>query len=132
MALPPAGVPLFLLPVVCKKQISQDTTDAALQVVPCDLQVHEIWPLCDSIGGTTVFTDVDVMIENGTTDIMSAELACVDASAIVGSATTFKVPSTDALSLLSKGDVLHLDINITGGSSPTGEGIGALLVCSRR
>lgn len=90
--------------------------------VPADGTIVAVEPIAGIIGGTTEFTDIDGMVENGTTDLFAANHALVDSSAIVMSSA----PSveTEAKKRVAAGDVLHLDLVTTGGSSPEADGFG--------
>lgn len=103
------------------------TADVAKVVVPYACRVHKVTPVHGTSGGGTPFTDLDVDVENGTTDIVTA-MALVDSSADVNTAVG---PETAALGVLAAGDVLHLDAVTTGGSSPSLVGYGVDLWVSR-
>ncbi|MFQ5915377.1 MAG: hypothetical protein ACE5JS_19585 [Nitrospinota bacterium] len=99
------------------RQITATTTDALLFKVPFKCRIVKVIGAVGAIGGTVDPTDVDLMIENGTTDILSAQIAAVDASAIASAPVTGTVAAgQDAL---AEDDVIHLDVTVTGGTSPT-------------
>jgi hypothetical protein len=124
MALPQAGVGLSCLRLVRNASFAADVTDAAILTVPFKCRIVTMMGFMEAIGGTTDFTDVDLEVQNGTTVINTTAIAIVQASAIVTGSGAVGSPDTDALAALAENDVLHLDIDITGGSSPTGVGCG--------
>lgn len=75
-------------------------------------------------------TDVDIDVEVGTTDLTSAVMAVADSSAIVSGGV--EVAPLAAAATLTAGDVLHLDVDVTGGTSPTIEGCWAEVWVTRR
>lgn len=110
-------------------QITATQADEALYRVPFNAQVVKLVGFCAAIGGTTVMTDLDFVVENGTTDICAA-IPVVDSSAIVTGATVVVDP-TSGQETLSAGDILHLDSTVTGGNSPTADGAGVDVWCVR-
>lgn len=64
-------------------------------------------------------TDVDIDVESGTTDLCDP-LAVADSSAIVAGGVESAPDS--GVETLAAGDILRMDVDLTGGSSPTIEG----------
>ena len=109
-------------------QITTTTADVATLVVPCKCRILTIYGGVHAAGGSTIMTDLDLTVENGSTDINSTALAVVNSSAVTNTANTNPDSGQDDL---AAGDVLHLDATVTGGSSPTADGAYAILWCVR-
>ena len=130
MGYPGKHVVLIPLVLTAKDGLTTTTADAATLDVPFDCYVHKVQALRPILGGTTVFTDIDIDVENGTTDLTDL-LASVDASAVVDGVEDD--PDSATIATLTDGDILHLDVTCTGGGgSPTATGAGAIVWVSRR
>lgn len=115
----------FTIPIVHHAQITADDTGGTTFTVPFKCRIVKANGTVEAIGGGTPFTDVDLKIKHGSTTVCT--LAAVDGSAIVsGGGNASPDYAIDA------GEVLELEIDITGGAStPTADGIGVNLYCVR-
>lgn len=122
--LPPVNVPLIPIRLNYPTQITVDVADAAVkEFVPFKCIVRRVTGTVRAIGGTTPHTDVDVQILKNTTEIVAA-LPVVDSSAIARPDGTLATVADADLTLDGVDDFLHLKlIDITGGSSPTCDGL---------
>ena len=111
-------------------QITADEANVVREVVPFGCRVVHVVAGAQAIGGTTVFTDVDVTVMNGATDLLASRIAVVNASTLAAPAEG-TLHATAANQKLSAGDVLDLDVDITGGSSPTMDGCYATVYAVR-
>lgn len=116
---------MFTVVVVHHAQITTDDTGGTTFKVPFKCRIVKAVGTVEAIGGGTPFTDVDLVIKEGSTTVCT--LAAVDSSAIVsGGGTAAPDYACDA------DDVLELEIDITGGAStPTADGINVCLYCVR-
>ncbi len=129
--LPAPGAGMLCIPLVHEAQFTADIDFGAaggLDIkVPFKCRVVAIAGTVRAIGGSTVFTDVDVTVRkyDGTTgtNLTSAALALVDSSAIVAGGAVGSLATTEASLILAANDRLQVKIDITGGSSPTGDGL---------
>jgi hypothetical protein len=118
--LDPAVGDVYSLDFYWKTQVVSDLTTGPTRKVPFKGRIVKVLGNVDAIGGTTVHTDIDIVIKDGSTVV--ATCAAVDGSAIVsGGAIVETNHEVDA------GDVLEMEIDITGGSSPTADGVSAQL-----
>jgi hypothetical protein len=131
LTLSPGVGDVIAVPITRFAAVSATTADIATQVAPCKGRVVGISARTEAIGGTTVPTDVDIMVEKGTTDILASAIAVVDSS----------TPQTPAMGTLTTtladlevadGDVFHVDATVTGGSSPTCTGIEVIVYLARQ
>ncbi len=107
--------------LTCVTQQSATAASIAKAIAPCKGRVVAVSAWVDTIGGTTKPTDVDLMIEKGTTDLHTL----IDA---VGSSTNNgpqmgTLVTTAASLAVAAGDIFHLDVTVTGGASPTVDGL---------
>lgn len=115
--LAPSVGDVYTLAFYHKTQITADDTTGVTSKVPFKGRIIGALASVEAIGGSTAPTDVDIVVKDGSTTI--ATLAAVDSSAIVsgGGLDTSINYQVDA------GDVVEVEIDITGGSSPTVDGI---------
>lgn len=134
MSFPHAGYPLIPLVLKAGQQLLTTTADAALYRVPFDCVVVAIQGGVTAIGGSVDPTDVDLMVEKATSDLLSAVIPAVNGSAInaAGVGLQGTLVTTQSLLSLAAGDVLHLDVTITGGTSPTVDGAEATVWVVRK
>lgn len=118
MAFPPASTPL--VPIrLSRVGLAADDTQADRFKMPFPAEVVAIECGVTKLAGSTPHTDVDVTVKNGSNDLLSARVAAVDASTIQGAGGVAGSLNTTAGRMrLAAGDVLNLDVDITGGSSP--------------
>jgi len=102
-------------------QQTQTAADVAKAIAPCKGRVVAVSAWVDAIGGTTKPTDYDIMVEKGTTDLHTI-IAAVGSSTNAGPQVGV-LSTTAATVAVAAGDVFHLDGTLTGGGSPTVDGI---------
>ena len=112
---------IFCLPIEVGRQLAATTTDAQVVKVPFKGRIIEVVGGVGAIGGTVDLTDVDLMIENGTTDILSAQIPAVNASTIAATPPTGAIAGGE--DDVAEDAVIHLDVTVTGGTSPTVDGV---------
>lgn len=117
----PAGIQaqVICIPFPCTRQIAATTADSFTHKIGFKGRVVGASASVGAIGGTTEATDVDVMFEKGTQDILAAQLAAVQSSAIVSGGANGTVSTTSADLAFTATDVFAMDVTLTGGSSPT-------------
>ena len=119
------------IPITHHAQITADDTGGTTFTMPFKGRLISAVGTVEAIGGTTVFTDVDLVVKNGTKSETLCTLAAVDASAIVSGGGT-SGPASAGVADFEEGDVMELEIDITGGGgSPTADGITVVLYCMR-
>ena len=116
-------VPLTLGPT--SVQITASGDSICTLKVPFKCRIVYCTAGYEAIGGSTDPTDVDVDLENGTTDI-GDPIAIWDSSAAISGGPVAMTPDSGQDDLAA-GDIIHLDVDITGGSSPTVDGVWATL-----
>lgn len=119
------GVPVYELRFYHKTQITGDDTTGITKKVPFSGRVIKVQGEVEAIGGTTVATDVDLVFKDGATTIGTA--APVDSSAIVSGGSIVEVTPYK----VTAGDVIEMEIDVTGGNSPTVDGIGGSVWIAR-
>ena len=96
-----------------------DVTKAAANTLPFAVICRGVEGFAQVIGGTTVHTDVDLVVLSGSTTLATL--------AVVNSSTRSTVPLTATVAAanqkIAAGTVLSFNIDITDGSSPTCDGI---------
>lgn len=129
--LPPAGVgDLFCIPIPAGRYTADETTNVQV-IVPCKCRVYGVNGFVSDLGGTTVFTDVDLTLKNTTkSESITAAMAAVNSSTIAsGGIMAAPVAGTADL---DAGDVIELEVDVTGGGgTPVAEGVGANVWCLR-
>lgn len=106
---------LTCIPLKVSTQIgTTGKADALVAKVPFDCRIVSAECGSETVAGTP--TTVTMMLENGTTDIFSAE---ADIKTPTSPVTASVLAAQEKL---TKGDVLHLDITISGGSTPLVDG----------
>lgn len=103
-------------------QLTTTTASAAQWVAPFGGRIVGVRGGVQAIGGSVDPTDVDLDPEIGTVDILSAPIPAVDSSTIAAGGLAGTLEDTEAELTFDAGDVLHLDVTITGGTSPTVDG----------
>jgi hypothetical protein len=129
--LPSNQVPVFPVRLTYIPQITADVTDAAVKVqVPFPYRIHGVTGSIVSAGGSTVHTDIDVQVMVNATELVAA-LPVVDGSTIARAQGTLALSGANLDRAAD--DVLAIKlINITGGSSPTADGLWVDVWISRR
>lgn len=127
---PPAGVgDLFCIPIAAGRYTADETTNLKV-IVPCKCRVYGVNGYVADLGGTTVFTDVDLTLKNVTkSESVTAAMAAVDSSTQAsGGIMAAPVSGTEDLDPL---DVLELEVDVAGGGgTPTAE-VGCNVWCIR-
>ncbi len=121
MSLAPGVGDIYCLPIEVGRQVAATLADAQIVKVPFKGRIIKVVGGVGAIGGTVDPTDVDLMIENGTTDILSALIPAVNGSAIAATPLTGAIASGE--DDVAEDAVIHLDVTVTGGTSPTVDGI---------
>ena len=110
-------------------QLSASGDSVLTMRVPFKCRIVEYRGGVEAIGGTTDPTDVDIDLENGTTDI-GDPVAAVESSAIIAGGSAAGTPDSGQDDL-AKDDVIHMDVDITAGTNPTVDGVWAELIVVR-
>lgn len=127
-ALPSAGVgSTFTIPIFYGA-FTADVSVGPTVTVPYKCRILGLNGQVCNIAGTTVFTDVDLVLKNVTQSVTIATIAAVNGSTRVSGGAT-STPTTN--NTLAANDVLEMEIDITGGSSPTATGCFVLIHCIR-
>jgi len=120
----PAGMnaQLLCIPLAATRQLTgiATTADATTFKPGFAGRVVGISGTCGAVGGTTAPTDIDLMVEKGTTDLLQAALAVADSSAVVSGGAVGTLTATTADLEFTATDVFHLDIAGTAGTSLDG------------
>lgn len=103
------------------KQVAATTASIARAIAPCKGRVVGVAAWVEQVGGTTVPTDIDIMLEKGTTDLHTI-IDCWGSSTDNG--PQLGTLSTTAATLaVAKGDIFNMDTTVTGGGSVTIESV---------
>lgn len=125
---PHAGVGMFVVPISYVVQKTADDTSGPTVTIPVACRIVHAVGYVEAVGGTTVATDVDLVVKNVTQSTTICTLAAVDGSAIVAAGGTASPTSNDGV---NAADVIEVEIDVTGGASPTIDGVHVLLYCVR-
>ena len=114
----PAGMnaQCVTIPLVAARATHADIASAATFKPGFAGRIVGISGVCGAIAGTTDPTDVDIMVEKGTTDLLQAYMAVADSEAVVSGGVVGTLTATTADLEFTATDVLHLDIDITVGT----------------
>jgi hypothetical protein len=115
---------LIALPLVCGV-LAADLVKAASVRVPCSGRIWDIVPVYGVSAGSTPVTGMVNTIKKGSTVIVTAH------AQIASSADTTTAPTvidTAAARNCVAGDLLQLDVDVTGGSTPTLAGYGYVVL----
>lgn len=111
-AWPSPSVPLVCLRMDMGPLVAGGGASLATKRVPFNCRIHKI---AAGIQGIDDATSVVVDPEVGTTDLLATPLTVATGSAIVSGGA---VSDPDDVLTLDEGDVLHMDVVPTGGSTP--------------
>jgi len=100
-------------------QVTVDDVAVIEEVIPFACEVFAIYADAKAIGGTTDPTDVDVTVKNGAVDLLAARIPVVNGSTLITAPLAGALTTTLANLQLAAGANLNLDVDVTGGSSPT-------------
>ena len=117
--LPPLAAPMMPLRLQQADTVTATTASAVTMKAPFNCRIVAIH---SGVTGIDDATDVDLQVEKGTTDLCTAVMAVADSSSVVSGGVEGTLTTTAADLTLDKGDVLHLDITVTGGSTPDIDG----------
>jgi hypothetical protein len=117
MGMPNIRVPLVPIHLVAVG-VAADNTTADRRKAPWPGRVHDVWAGTSRAYGTTPHTDVDITVKKGATDLLTARIAATDASTPAAGGLQGSLVTVEASLTLAAGDILNLDVDITGGSSP--------------
>lgn len=127
----PASLAGHLVPFVLAwpTQITADVADAAVKVkCPFKGQVVGVQGVLRAVGGTTPHTDIDVEVLKNTTALCSANVPVVNASSGATSGVFGALSAVAGALDVEVDDFFHLKlIDITGGSSPTADGLSMIV-----
>lgn len=133
MVYPAADVgDMVCIPLKGAVQQTADNTAIVNVKVPFACQVVGIEAHAEAIGGTVDPTDYDVTVMNGATDLLSARIPVVNSSTLAATPVSGTLTATEANRHLAADDVLSLDGDITGGTSPTVDGVYANVFVIRK
>ena len=104
------------------RQLAADDANLIREHVPFACRVVHVTAGAEAIGGGTDFTDVDVTVMNGAVDLLASRIPVVNGSALAAPLAG-TLSATAANLALAAGDVLDLDADMTGGSTPTIDGL---------
>lgn len=131
-----AGLGLIAVPLIFTNNLSADKTRAAAARVPANGRIWDVIPVYGISthaggGGDAAVTDLDLKIKNTTKtddpvlfDETGGEHAIIDSSADVEDAPAI----LDAQRGVTEGDILELDVNVTGGTNPVISGYGYVVL----
>jgi len=119
--------------VVHPATISADVQETVYKVYPGFAgKIIGVQAIAGIYGGTTVVTDNDLTFYKSTTALNSTKLAVYDSStAITGTSLTATLTATEAQLQFTTSDYFSIDYDVTGGSSPTIVGCGAIFYVER-
>lgn len=122
------AVPFSYFPQVTTADI---TTAGPKAKMPFKGRVIKAQGKVRAAGGSTVHTDVDIIFKNETkADQVIATCPAVDASTIAAGGAIVS-PASGAVAEFDANDVIRMEIDQTGGSSPTADGCEGVLWCER-
>lgn len=122
-AFPHPGIPVVCIPLGHYAQVTADVTTGVTLKIPFKCRVIGLGGHVRAIGGTTPFTDVDLVFKNVTKTETIGTAALVDSSAIVSGGGD-AAPASAGVADIDAGDVVEMEVDITGGGgSPTADGI---------
>lgn len=114
-------------------QVTVDIADAAVkEKCPCRGTVVAVVGKARALGGTP-HTDVDVEVLKNTTAIVSPKVPVVDGSALTAGGSEGTLSTVAGALDVVPGDVFHLkNVDITGGSSPTLDGLEVIIWIAKK
>lgn len=133
-----AGVgEIVVLPLIETRQVTGDLAGGASVTIPAPFKGRVLGAVgfCTVIGGTTPMTDIDLTVQNANNsdaNMLTGVIPVVNASAIVRTTAVHIAASTTIASArFNAGDNIELVVDVTGGSSPTADGVGVYLLVVR-
>lgn len=127
LVLPKSHAPIGVFTLMEPRQVTVDIAAAASAyfIAPFAGRILGVVGFCHVIGGSTVHTDIDLDLQKATTTMLASVVPVVNSSAIVKTtAVVIAASATIAAARFAVLDVLNLEIDITGGSTPTADGVG--------
>jgi len=137
LSLPRSGGEIIAVPLIETRQVTADLAGGASVTIPMPFKGRVVGAVgfCSVIGGSTEFTDIDLTVQNASNsdaNMLTGVIPVVDSSAIVRTSAVHIGPNTTIASArFAVGDNIELVVDITGGSSPTANGVGVLLLVVR-
>lgn len=137
LSLPRSGGEIIVVPLLVSRQVTVDIAGGAgpTWVAPFKGRVVGAVGVCDVQGGSTPHTDIDLTVQNASNsdaNMLTGVIPVVNSSAIVRDTNVVLGPSaTIASARFNALDNIELVVDITGGSSPTADGVGAYLLVVR-
>lgn len=129
-----AGVgDVVAIPVIHPVQIGADVAETVYKVYPGFAgKIVGVQGIPGIQGGSVVATDLDLTFYKSTTALNSTALAAVNSStAATGASLTATLSATEAQLQIAATDYISIDYDITGGTSPTIDGAGAIFYIER-
>lgn len=136
LSLPVSGGEILMIPLLVSQQVTVDIAGGAgpTWVAPFKGRVLGAVGICGLQGGTP-HTDIDLTIQNANNsdaNMLTGVIPVVNASVIVRDTNVVVGPSTVAgAAAFSVLDNIELVVDITGGTTPTAECVGAYLLVQR-
>lgn len=132
-AQPSANVNIVPVRLIYPTQITADVADAAVkEKSPVKGTIVGILGKLRAAGGSTPHTDIDVEVLKGATALLSANLPVVNSSAFEAGGTYGSLSTVAGVLEVAVDDVLAIKlIDITGGSSPTADGLEVIIYIAR-
>lgn len=134
LPLAPGVGSVVCIPVIHPKQIAADVAAGVHKVFPgVKGRVVKVTGIPGVHGGTTVVTDLDLTVKKNTTSLHASVIAAVDSStaAATDAALSPTLSGAAADVAIDVDDYLTVHYDLTGGSSPTIDGAGALVYIAR-
>lgn len=136
-----AGLPLdasvgnvVAIPVIHPVEIGADVAETVYKVYPgIKGRIIKVVGIPGIQGGSVVATDLDLTFYKSTTVLNSTAVAAVNSSAAASTeaALTATLTTTAASVAIGVDDYISIDYDITGGTSPTVNGAGAIFYIAR-
>ncbi len=128
MSFPSINCPVLPVEIRHDAQVTVDVAAAAgaFWTAPFKGRVIRAEGFVRAIGGTVDPTDLDLDVKVGAASKLASAIPAVESSAIVKTVTAH-VDGHATAAGFAKGDRLDLDINVTGGTAPTADGVGVRL-----
>lgn len=134
LPLAPSVGHVVCIPVIHPKQIGADVAAGTHKVYPgIKGRIVKVVGIPGIQGGSTPVTDLDLIVKKNTTSLHSTAIAAVDSSTAASTDAVLSptLSTTAATVAIAVDDYLTVDYDITGGSTPTIDGAGALVYIAR-
>jgi hypothetical protein len=111
-------------------QVTVDVTAGPVVKIPFKCRVIKCQGIVTTAGGGTVHTDVDMVFKNVTGSVTIGTAPAVDGS-VIASGGALASPASGAVAEIAANDVVEMEIDIAGGSTPTADGCRGILWVER-